>query len=166
MSAGHIRLAQDSDLAELTAIYNEAVADRFATADLHPVTLEHRAAWLAEHDPSAYPVFVLEQDGEVVAYCSLSAYRRGRAALRRTAEISYYVARRARRHGAGRRLVAHTVAAASSLGLRVLFAMILASNEPSVRFIESAGFSCWGRLPEAAEIDGLLIDHLYYGLRL
>jgi phosphinothricin acetyltransferase len=166
MSLGRIRIAHAGDLPQLTAIYNEAIADRFATADLHPVTVEHRAGWLAEHEPCEHPVFVIELDDEVVGYCSLSAYRRGRAALRRTAEISYYVARRARRQGAGRALVDHAVAAAPSLGLRVLFAIILARNEASVRFVERAGFTCWGRLPEVAEIEGQLIDHLYYGRRL
>lgn len=165
MSGARIRLARDADLPALTGIYNEAVADRYATADLHPVTIEHRAAWLAEHDP-AHPVFVLERDGEVDGYCSLSAYRKGRAALARTAEISYYVARRARRQGAGRALVDHAVAVAPPLGIRVLFAIILACNDASVRFIETAGFERWGSLRAVAEIEGQLIDHLYYGRRL
>ena len=47
-----IRIATDTDLPAIVEIYNEAVAERFATADLTPVTLERREQWFEEHDPS------------------------------------------------------------------------------------------------------------------
>lgn len=166
MSARTIRVARVRDLPALVAIYNDAIEDRFATADLHPVTVEGRAAWLEEHAPDAYPIYVCEQEGDVLGYCSLSEYRRGRAAVRRTAEISYYVARSARRRGVGRALVEHAVREAPAIGLHVLFAIVLAPNGASVALLERMGFSAWGRLPEVAEIEGRLVDHLYYGRRV
>ena len=98
-----------------------------------------------------------------MGWCSLTAYRGGRAAVRRTAEISYYVARSARGRGVGRALVERALGDAPSLGLRVLFAIILEPNTASVRLMERCGFACWGRLPEVAEIEGRLVDHVYYG---
>jgi phosphinothricin acetyltransferase len=162
-SAPLVRLAGRADLPAIVAIYNEAVADRFATADLEPVTTEARAAWFDGHDPASHPIYVSELDGGVVGWCSLSAYRGGRSAVRRTAEISYYVAREARRRGVGRALVERAVADAAGLGLRVLFAIILEPNAASVRLMERCGFARWGRLPEVADIDGRLVDHVYYG---
>jgi len=158
-----VRLADRADLPAIVAIYNEAVADRFATADLEPVTMEARAAWFDAHDPHAYPIYVVEQDGAVAGWCSLTAYRGGRAAVRRTAEISYYVARAARGRGLGRTLVERALGDAPALGLHVLFAIILEPNTASVRLMERCGFERWGRLPAVAEIEGRLVDHLYYG---
>src|SRR5512140_2620131 len=50
-SAQRVRLADRADLPAIVAIYNEAVADRFATADLDPITTDARAGWFAAHDP-------------------------------------------------------------------------------------------------------------------
>jgi phosphinothricin acetyltransferase len=158
-----IRTARREDLPAIVAIYNEAVDDRFATADLEPVTVGSREAWLAAHDPRAYPIYVAERDGAVAGWCSLTSYRGGRAAVRRTAEISYYVARAARRRGIGLALVEHAVREAPALGLHVLFAIILERNAASIRLMERCGFARWGRLPDVAEIDGELVGHAYYG---
>lgn len=165
MSPPFIRPALLDDLPAIVAIYNEAIEQRFATADLRPVSVEQRRQWFAEHDPSAYPIYVSEADGEVLGWCSLSAYRAGREAVLRTAEISYYVARASRRRGIGRTLVEHAVFEAPRLGKRVLFAILLEKNEPSIRLMERCGFERWGRLPDVAEIDGELVSHVYYGRR-
>jgi phosphinothricin acetyltransferase len=86
-----IRIAIFSDLPAIVSIYNEAVASRFATADVTPVSVESRRGWFNEHEPARYPVYVWEDGGEIKGWCSLSSYCRGRMALRFTAEISYYV---------------------------------------------------------------------------
>jgi len=157
-----IRIALLRDLPEIVSIYNEAVEDRFATADLSPVTVEERAEWFREHDPSTFPIYVFEE-GQVEGWCSLSAYRRGREALSGTAEVSYYVRRTARGRGVGSSLVRHAVAEAPRLGKRVLFGIVLERNAASTRLLERCGFALWGRLPEVALIDGELVGHLYYG---
>ncbi|MEZ5023664.1 MAG: hypothetical protein R2728_10480 [Chitinophagales bacterium] len=38
-----------------------------------------------------FPIYVLEIDGKVIGWISLSAYRKGRNALRYNAEVSYYI---------------------------------------------------------------------------
>jgi len=161
-----IRFALLRDLPEVVSIYNEAVDDRFATADLSPVTPEQRMDWFREHDPSTFPIYVLEEAGTMEGWCSLSAYRRGREALSGTAEVSYYVRRTARGRGVGSALVRHAVTEAPRLGKRVLFGILLERNTASIRLMERSGFSLWGRLPEVALIDGELVGHLYYGRRV
>jgi len=161
-----IRIAERRDFRAIVEIYNQAVAAHGATADLEPVTLESRGAWFAEHDPARYPIFVAETGGAVAGWCSLSPYRPGRSALRRTAEISYYVHERYRRMGIASCLVAHAIAQGPRIGLKTLFAILLEVNGPSRVLLEKAGFREWGRLPRVAEIDGEECDHLYYGLRL
>ena len=158
-----IRTATINDLSSIVAIYNEAVEQRFATADLQPVTVNQRSAWFHEHDPASLPIYVAEREGVVVGWCSLSAYRSGRAAVKRTAEISYYVSAAVRRRGVGTALVQHAIEQAPHLGKRVLFGILLEKNASSIRLLTQCGFTLWGRLPDVAEIDGELVSHVYYG---
>jgi L-amino acid N-acyltransferase YncA len=161
-----IRLATDTDLPAIVGIYNEAVAERFATADLMPVTLDGRRTWFAEHDTSAFPIYVFDEDGLVRGWCSLSCYRPGRAALLGSAEISYYVAWNARGRGVGSALVRHATREAPGLGKRVLFAILLGKNRASIGLMEKCGFELWGCLPDVALIEGELVSHLYYGRKV
>jgi phosphinothricin acetyltransferase len=158
-----IRTATLGDLAAIVAIYNEAVAQRFATADLEPVTVDQRSAWFHEHDPATLPIYVADREGAVVGWCSLSAHRPGRAAVQRTAEISYYVRGDCRRRGIGSLLVAHAMKDAPRLGKHVLFGILLEKNTASINLLKKCGFELWGRLPDAAAIDGELVSHVYYG---
>jgi L-amino acid N-acyltransferase YncA len=158
-----IRTATLDDLTAIVAIYNEAVEQRFATADLEPVTISQRTAWFHDHDPASLPIYVAEGEGAVLGWCSLSAYRPGRAALRRTAEISYYVRSADRGRGVGTALVQHAIDRAPRLGKNVLFGILLERNHASVRLLKKCGFELWGRLPDVASIEGELVSHVYYG---
>ena len=161
-----IRIASLDDLSAIIGIYNEAVEQRFATADLQPVTIDQRRAWFDEHEPSTLPIFVFEDDGLVRGWCSLSSYRSGREAVRGTAEISYYVGRDSQRRGIGSALVQHAVVESPRLGKHVLFAILLEKNQASIRLMTKCGFELWGRLPDVAAIDGELVSHLYYGRKV
>ena len=156
-------MATIDDLASIVAIYNDAVRQRFATADLEPVTVEQRSGWFHEHHPASLPIYVAERERGVAGWCSLSAYRPGRAALTRTAEISYYVAAALHRRGVGTTLVRHAIEQAPRFGKHVLFGILLERNAPSIRLLIKCGFDLWGRLPDAALIDGELVSHVYYG---
>jgi len=158
-----IRAATITDLPAIVAIYNEAVAQRFATADLDPVTIADRSQWFHDHDPASYPIFVAEREGTVAGWCSLSAHRPGRAALRRTAEISYYVRAADRGRGVATALVQHAIDQAPRLGKHVLFGILLERNDASIRLLKKCGFELWGRLPDVALIEGELVSHVYYG---
>jgi len=161
-----IRAATLDDLAAIVAIYNEAVEQRFATADLDPVTVEQRLAWFHEHDPARLPIYVAEQGSVVAGWCSISAYRPGRAALLRTAEISYYVRSNSRGRGVGTALVHHAIGDAPRVGKQVLFGILLERNTVSINLMKKCGFELWGRLPDVASIDGELVSHVYYGRKI
>ena len=161
-----VRLASPEDLPAIVDIYNEAVDDRFATADLRPVTVSDRKRWFDAHDPSSFPIYVVEDQGAVCGWCSLSAYRSGREAVLGTAEISYYVGRGSRNRGVGTALVQSVVRNAPRLGKRVLFGILLERNQVSIRLMQRCGFELWGRLPDVALIDGVLVSHVYYGRKV
>ncbi len=161
-----IRIASANDLPAIVSIYNEAVEQRFATADLRPVTVDQRRAWFDDHEPSAYPIHVFDEDRAVIGWCSFSSYRSGRDAVLGTAEISYYVGRDSQGQGVGSALVKHAIQEAPRLGKRVLFGILLERNHASIRLMEKCGFELWGRLPDVAMIDGELVGHLYYGRKV
>jgi phosphinothricin acetyltransferase len=158
-----IRLAQIDDLPTILDIYNQSIPSKQATGDTQPLQVEDRMTWFAEHAPDEHPIFVADVDGEVAGWCSLSPYRAGRAALRFTAEISYYIASAYHRRGIGTALVEHALAACPALGIRHLFAIVLEGNEASVKLLEKMGFEQWGFLPKVADFDGKAVGHLYYG---
>jgi L-amino acid N-acyltransferase YncA len=164
--ACEIRFAVDRDLPALTEIYNQAIALQSATADITPVTSDERKAWLASHGVDTYPVFVADDQGTVTGYCSLSAYRPGRMALRHTAEISYYVHEGHRDRGVGSALIEHAIRQCPALDIKTLFAILLDVNADSVRILEKFGFERWGHMPNVADFGGAECGHLYYGRRI
>lgn len=158
-----IRIANEDDLPQIVEIYNQAVDQGGATADLAQVTVESRRQWFRDHDPHSLPIWVADADGAIAGWCSLSAYRPGRLALRHTAEISYYVHRAHRRQGVARQLIRYAIEQCPSLDIRSLMTFTLDVNTPSIRILEEFGFSEWGHLPDIAELDGQTCGHLILG---
>jgi phosphinothricin acetyltransferase len=128
--------------------------------------VEARKKWLQEHEPDRHPVFVAELDGCVIGWCSLSVYRPGRAALRFTAEISYYVDTAHQGQGVGQALIRHAVEASPSLGIKNIIAVLLDRNVPSRKLLEKLGFQQWGYLPRVLDFDGEECGEFYYGKRV
>jgi L-amino acid N-acyltransferase YncA len=102
-------------------------------------------------------------EGQVEGWCSLSAYRPGRAALRFTREISYCIALAYHHQGIGTALVKHALAACPALQIKHLFVIVLEGNQVNLNLLEKMGFEQWGYLPRVADFDGKEVGHLYYG---
>ena len=151
------------DLPAIVDIYNQSIPSQQSTGDTQPVRVEDRIAWFAEHRPNEHPIFVADVDGSVAGWCSLSAYRPGRAALRFTSEISYYIAPAYHRQGIGSALIEHALTACPALGIKHLFAIVLEGNQASLKLLKKMGFEHWGYLPRVADFDGKEVGHLYYG---
>ena len=161
-----IRNFTENDLESIVKIYNHAVDEKFATADTEYVSVESRKDWFAQHSADTYPIYVAEENGEVIGWCSLSPHRPGRKALRRIAEISYYIHKDHRRKGICHSLISFTIVKARELGFKNLFTILLDLNKPSIHILEKFGFVQWGHLPEIAEINGTICGQFIYGKRL
>jgi L-amino acid N-acyltransferase YncA len=162
----NIRPAISNDYNEIVAIYNHAVDEKFATADTEHVTIESRKNWFAQHSSNTYPIYVGEENGEIVGWCSLSPHRPGRKALRTVAEISYYIHKDHRRKGIANKLISYTIDEASRLGFKNLISILLDLNKTSTYILEKFGFEKWGHLPNIAEIDGVICGQYIYGKKL
>ncbi|MFP4510852.1 MAG: N-acetyltransferase family protein [Spirochaetota bacterium] len=166
MISVQIRLAQLNDLDQIVRIYNQAVKTGEKTGDLKPVTVKERLQWLAAHSSERYPVYAAAIAEQVIGFLSVSPYRPGRAALRHTAEVSYYVDSAYHGSGIATKLLSGAIADAPRLGLRTYFAVVLETNEASIRLLKKFGFTEWGHLPNVADFNGREIGQRYYGLRV
>jgi L-amino acid N-acyltransferase YncA len=159
------RPAVAADLPRIVQIYNATVASRMVTADLEPVSVESRQRWFEEHRPESRPLWVVERDGEIAAWLSVSSFY-GRPAYAGTAEISVYVDEGSRRRGLGGYLLRAAIAHAPELGVCTLLGFIFAHNLPSLALFENFGFEHWGRLPRVALLDELERDLVIVGRRV
>ncbi|MBS6363622.1 GNAT family N-acetyltransferase [Burkholderia sp.] len=159
------RDATEADLPAIVAIYNSTIASRQVTADLAPVSVDSRRDWFAAHGPDSRPLWVVEEDGRVIAWLSFSDFY-GRPAYRHTAEISIYLDEAARGKGLGTRLLEAALAQAPGLGIDTALGFIFGHNTPSLKLFARFGFEPWGNLPRVAVLDGVERDLVILGKRL
>jgi len=159
-----LRAARENDLPRIVEIYNSTVLTRVSTADLAPVSVDDRLDWFHNHSPER-PILVDEADEGIQAWISFEDFY-GRAAYRRTAELSLYVAPQARGKGIGSRVLAEALIRARAIGLRSVVGYVFSHNPASIRLLEGAGFDRWGELPGIAEMDGREYSLLIMGKRL
>ncbi|AME24668.1 MAG: N-acetyltransferase family protein [Pseudomonadota bacterium] len=153
------------DLPGIVAIYNSTVPSRLVTADLEPVTVESRLAWFHAHGPNARPLWVVEENGAIVAWLSFSDFY-GRPAYLRTAEVSIYLHEKTRGRGLGTQLLDAALARAPELGIDTLLGFVFGHNDPSLRLFRRFQFDVWGTLPRVAVLDGIERDLVILGRRL
>jgi L-amino acid N-acyltransferase YncA len=159
-----IRRAAPSDVMEIARIYNEAVAERIATADFEARTLEDRLEWFKQFD-DRYPLWVGEANGYIVVYGAFFKYS-PKDGYRFATENSVYVSRDARGHGYGRAMLAHMIAEAKRIGFRYILARIFAENEASLRLHAALGFEELGIQKRIVEMDGRWYDVMLMHLRM
>ncbi|MGL4282892.1 GNAT family N-acetyltransferase [Eubacterium aggregans] len=73
-----IRKAEKKDYQRILDILNMAIAGREVTALLSPVTMEGRKQWFKDHEDGIHSIYVAEQDGFVLGWMAINAYRSGR----------------------------------------------------------------------------------------
>jgi L-amino acid N-acyltransferase len=137
-----IRLATLSDAEAIRQIYNHEVSTSTVTFDLVPRTLEQQEEWLAKRS-GAHVVIVAEDDGQVVAFASLSPYR-DRAGYATTVEDSVYVARSHHGRGIGKSLLTELIDIARQHGFHAMMARIVGGHEASIGLHTAVGFSVVG----------------------
>ena len=163
-----IRPAVEADLPAITDIYNEAVVRGGSSAELEPVSLEARRAWVDSHEPrNRYPVVVIDVETDVgewrtVGFGSLSKFHQ-RAGYDGVVELSYYIAGAYHGRGLGTAMVAWLMDAAVERGFTHAAAIIYADNAGSNALMRRFGFTRFGLLPAAVTSgDGRIRDMGYW----
>ena len=161
-----IRLSKTDDLVSIVAIYNQAIHSKKATGDTEEFTTEQRLSWFRQFDAETYPLYVAELHNIVVGYCSISPYRKGRKAMEKVAEISYYVDYAYHKMGIASALVSFAISDCSRIGKNYLLAILLGTNKPSIALLEKFNFKQWGLFPKIVSLNGKQIDQVIYGLEI
>ena len=151
-----VRLARLEDAEAIRAIYNHEVTSATVTFDLVPRTLEQQQEWLRDH-AGAHPAVVADDDGEVVAFGSLSPYR-DRPAYSTTVEDSVYVHGDHRGKGAGKLVLTELVRLATDHGFHSVIGRIVGGHEASIALHRACGFEHIGTEREVGRKFGRWLD--------
>jgi L-amino acid N-acyltransferase YncA len=151
-----IRPANDADLVAIRAIYNEGVADRVATLETDPRTVEDIADWWDQHD-GRYTVLVCIENSEVVGWASLNRFSH-RCAHAAIADLSVYVARTHRGRGLGFSLLTALEPLARTAGFHKIVLHALNANEHGKQLYRKCGFAEVGVFKEHGLLDGQYVD--------
>ncbi|HTD36050.1 MAG TPA: GNAT family N-acetyltransferase [Candidatus Limnocylindrales bacterium] len=135
----HLRGVRDEDaeaIARIYAPYVETTADSFEETAPDAAEMRRRFASIT----ASYPWLVATLDGEVAGY-AYGHEHRARPAYRPSVEVSVYVDRSAQRRGIARLLYGALFRDLAQRGYHRAFAGITASNEGSIAFHRSVGFT-------------------------
>lgn len=159
-----IRTARESDLPELTDIYNYEVLNGTATFDVNPKEANERREWLNSHNRDNHPLIVAEVDGHTAGYASLSQYRE-KEAYAATVELSVYIGPDYRRRGIARALIGAILREAREReDIHTVISVITGGNEASIRLHEEFGFTYCGTIREVGIKFGRYLDIVNYQL--
>jgi len=148
-----MRIATESDLTGLVAIYSSTIATRQSTADTTEVSVASRLEWFRQHVPDKRPLLVHEENGTVIGWMSFQSFY-GRPAYDNTAEISIYISPAPRGKRLGHSLLAESLELTRQLHIKAVVGFVFSHNTPSLKLFRSFGFEEWGKLPNIAEMDG------------
>jgi phosphinothricin acetyltransferase len=141
-----IRPATRGDLPAINDIYNHYVLHSTCTYQEEPSTMPEREGWFDAHGRE-HPVTVLELDGQVAGWGSLSRFH-ARSAYRFSAENSVYVHHDLHRRGIGAALLQDLLRRATELQLHTIIAGIDTEQAPSIALHRKFGFIEVARLKE------------------
>ena len=135
----HTRLAQEKDLPQILAIYNDIILNTTAVYDYTAHTLDMRRQWFDAKQKDGFPVFVAEENNTIAGFSSIGPFRAW-AAYKYSVENSVYVAADQRGKGIGKLLLAPLIETAKKKDMHVIIASIDASNIASLKLHQSFGF--------------------------
>jgi phosphinothricin acetyltransferase len=142
-----------SDWHSVRAIYLEGIATGFATFETDAPSWEK---WDADHLKECR-LAGRDESGEIVGWAALVPVS-GRCVYAGVAEISVYVAEKARGKGVGTALLNELIKESEKAGLWTLQAGIFAENETSIKLHERCGFRFVGKRERIGQLDGIWKD--------
>ena len=149
------------DLAAVTAIYADAVANGSASYELVPPDVEEMTARFTAIKAKGYPYLAaVDQEGRLAGYAYASAFRT-RPAYRWLVEDSVYIHPSARGRGVGKALLTALLDRCGNLGFRQMVAVIGGASEASIAVHRSCGFDMAGRLVGTGFKHDLWLDTVF-----
>ena len=144
-----------ADWPSVRAIYLEGIASGHATFETDAPPWE---VWDGAHRQDAR--LVARRGERVVGWAALTRVS-GRCVYAGVAEVSVYVAAKARGDGVGRALLEALIAASEDAGVWTLQAGIFPENAASIALHERCGFRVVGRRERLGRLDGRWRDVMF-----
>lgn len=69
-----IRHAKYNDIEQVVKIYNSAIPDKLATADLIEQLVYEKMDWFCKHSEHKYPLLVAEANKQIIGWASISVF--------------------------------------------------------------------------------------------
>jgi L-amino acid N-acyltransferase YncA len=140
---------QPDDWPAVRAIYLEGIATGNATFER---TAPEWQGWDTGHLPAAR-IVARSDAGDVLGWAALSGVS-SRCVYAGVAEVSIYVAERARGSGVGTKLMSRLIADSEAAGIWTLQAGIFPENVASIALHERAGFRIVGQRERLGQMNG------------
>src|SRR5207302_1035749 len=134
-----IRLATESDLEAIRAIYNYYVERSTCTYQIEPETAAERLAWLRDRDPALHPATAATDGANVVGWAALSPWK-SRCGYSKSAEASVYVHHEHHRRGIGKALLLDLVERAKAAGMHTVIGGASSDQSASLALQVALGF--------------------------
>jgi L-amino acid N-acyltransferase len=134
-----IRKAELKDVPIITEIYNDIVLNTTAVYAYEPFTLENRQAWFEDKMAHNFPVFVAEEDGQVIGFSTYGSFRAAPAYLH-SVENTIHIHLDYTGRGVGKLLMPPIIEAAKAQKMHTMLAGIEATNTGSIKFHQGFGF--------------------------
>ena len=160
-----IRDAKASDIAAITAIYNDVISTTNAIYREDEVDESERLVWFADKKKHGYPVIVADVDGLVVGYGVFGSFRFGEG-YNHTVEHSVHVASDFRGQGIGKKILEDLIERARLQNHLVMIAAIDSTNTQSIGLHAAYGFVESARMPRVAKKHGNFLDLVLMQLML
>lgn len=159
-----IRDALETDLPEITAIYNDVLMTSTAIYRDEPAPVAERLDWWQARVRQNYPTLVA-CNGGVIGFASFGDFRAW-PGYRYTVEHSVHVHPAWRGRGVGSALMRELMPRAAAVGKHVMIGGIDADNISSLRFHERLGFERVAHFKEVGFKFGRFLDLLFVQRRL
>ncbi len=143
--------------AEVLEIFNYYVENGFAAYQEMRLPQEYAGVFLKI--AAGYPAYVMKdaQSGRLAGFCFLHAFRK-QPVFKKTAEVTYFIAREATGQGIGTRALALLESDARAIGIKHIIANVSSKNHQSIAFHTRNGFAETGRLRGIGEKAGEAFD--------
>jgi phosphinothricin acetyltransferase len=144
------RTATVADASAIVEIYNEGIADRIATFETSPRSVDQILGWFDDGHPI---VVVVDQTGQIAGYAATFSYA-DRCCYAGIAEISVYVRRANRGRGVGVVSMKALIEEAAKAGFWKLLSRVFVENKASLALLRSVGFREVGVHEKHGKLDG------------
>lgn len=134
-----VRNATVNDLQQTLDIYNEIIINTTAIFQYYLRKPEQHQEWFMQKQKDNLPVFVAEENNEVVGFSTFGQFRNWQA-YKYSVENSVYVKAGYRGKGIGKLLLPPLLDAAKKMNLHTIIAAIVADNEASIALHKQFGF--------------------------